>query len=323
MTVRWGLLGCGDIVRKRVARAILDESHSRLVAACRRDEARLQEFCHDFSVPRSYRDESGLIADPEVDAVYIATPVSRHRDQTLAAARAGKHVLVEKPMARSVAECQEMIDACREHKVRLGVAYYRRFYPVVWRIKELIAAGEIGRPLSVSATTATPFAIAPDEDGYWRVHGEEGGGSLMDVGSHRINLFLDLFGKVTDVKAFCDTLAGDYEAEDVATLVLRFGPGMHGTLQCFFGTPAGLDEFAVIGTEGALRADPLNDGSLLVDRGRERRHEHLPPADNLHAPLIADFVAAVLEGRPPRVTGEEGLWTNEVMERAYQDARRR
>lgn len=321
MPVGWGILGCGDIVRKRVARAILDEPRSRLVAACRRNAEKLRDFCLAHGVERGYTQAAEFLADSEVNAVYIATPVHLHLPQTEAAARVGKHVLVEKPMARTVKECEQMIRACQEHGVKLGVAYYRRFYPIVARMKEIVAAGQIGRPLAVSAVTSTTFAWHPGQEGSWRVRlAEGGGGALMDIGSHRINLFLDLFGAVREVKAQADTLMGDYEAEDCMTLLVRFASGVHGTLQCFFGTSWGADDFTVLGTRGRLVASPLNGDRLLLDLGQERRVETHSPAANLHGPLIADFVSAILEGRDPRVTGEEGRRTNEVMERAYQDA---
>ena len=205
MPLRWGILGCGDIVRKRVARAIQTHPACRLEAACRRDEARLQEFCKAFEVPRGYTDADELLRDAAIDAVYIATPVRLHLPQTLAAAAAGKHVLVEKPMARSVLECDAMIAACRQAGVKLGVAYYRRFYPIVARMRALVQDGAIGDVLSVSAVTSTPLALGAGEEGAWRVVLEEsGGGALMDIGSHRIDLFLDLFGAIQDVHAFAD-----------------------------------------------------------------------------------------------------------------------
>jgi len=195
--VRWGLMGCGDIVRKRVARAIQEAPGSRLLAACRRDELKLKDFCRTFGVGRFYTRDVDLLGDPDIDAVYVATPVNRHRPQAVAAAEAGKHVLLEKPMALSVAECQEIISACGQNGVKLGVAYYRRFYPLVSRMREILKAGTIGSPLSVAAVTSTRFAIQPGEEGYWRVlPGVGGGGSLMDIGSHRIDLFLDLFGEI-------------------------------------------------------------------------------------------------------------------------------
>jgi predicted dehydrogenase len=322
MSVRWGILGCGDIVRKRVAAAILDDPNSELLAVCRRNDAELRAFCDRFPVERPYTDDAALLADLDIDAVYVATPVHLHHLHAIAAAAVGKHVLVEKPMALSVAECDEMIATCEEADVKLGVAYYRRFYPVVRRMEELIADGAVGQPLSITAVTSSPFALSPEDDGYWRVRlAEGGGGALMDIGSHRLNLMLDLFGPVAEVSALCNTQAADYEAEDSATLLLRFESGVHGTLQCFFGTAVEADEFTVLGTAGRLSSNPLNGGELVVETAGGRTVEQHPPAGNLHGPLVADFAQAVIDHRAPVVTGEEGRMTNEVIERAYESAR--
>jgi len=319
--IGWGIIGCGDVARRRVAGAIISEENSRLVAVCRRNPQMLRAFCDKFEVDRGYEVAGDLIDDPEIDAVYIATPVNLHLPQTVAAAKASKHVLVEKPMAMSVAECDQMIDVCRENGVGLGVAYYRRFYPVVDRIKQLIETGEIGQPFAVSVTTANDFAMDKREDGYWRVVPEQGGGgALMDIGSHRINIMLDVFGEVESVKSICSTVAADYDAEDCASLVMKFRSGIHGSLQCFFGSACDPDEFAVMGTKGRLVSAPLNEGELTIQTAEGVRVESHPPAKNFNAPLIADFVAAIQENRPPRVSGEEGCATNLVMELAYADS---
>jgi predicted dehydrogenase len=309
-------MGCGDIARKRVADALIDAPDSQLFAACRRDAQKLRAFAAEYGIERTYTSGDDLLRDPEIDAVYIATPPRYHLPQTLAAAAAGKHVLVEKPMALSTAECRQMVDACRAANVRLGVAYYRRFYPIVRRMKEILTSGEIGRPMFIAAATST--SMQPDEEGAWRlVPAESGGGSLMDIGSHRLNLFLDLFGPVADVAAACDTLAGSYAAEDCATLLLRFESGAHGSLHCLFNTSADLDDFCIVGTKGRMQANPLNGGELVIDQGNTERVEDRPPPANLHSPLVVDFVQAIRERRDPVVTGEEGLRVNQVMERAY------
>lgn len=321
MTIRWGVIGCGDIARKRVAGAIQLDANSQLIAVCRRDETKLRQFCDDFGVERAYRSADQLLADDDIDAVYIATPVNEHRPQTLEAAAAGIHVLCEKPMAISGAECDEMIAACRLGNVLLGVAYYRRFYPVVLRMKELIAAGEIGDVLAVNVVCATPLDISPGEDGYWRVIPESGGGgALMDIGSHRINLLLDMFGPVAEVKSLCGTRAADYENENIASVLLSHQSGVHASLTCLFGTPIDPDEFAVIGTRGRLKAAPLNGGELTIEMADGMRVEQHPPHANLHAPLIADFTAAILANHSPTITGEEGRLTTAAMDQAYADA---
>ena len=321
MAIRWGIIGCGDVARKRVAGAIQADERCELVAVCRRDAAKLKAFCEQFNVARGLVSADELIASPDIDAVYIATPVNLHHPQTLAVAAAGKHVLVEKPMAMSVAECDEMVTACQSAGVRLGVAFYRTFYPVIRRMRELIESGAIGTVLSVSAVTSTPFAIDESEDGYWRViPGQGGGGALMDIGSHRLDLFLNLFGPIVDVKAFCSTIAASYQADDAASLIVKFASGVHGTLNCFFGTSTDPDEFAILGTTGRLVARPLNSGELVIEHGRDQTVEQHPPHANFNVPLIADFVTAIQEGRHPSVAGEQGREVNRLMEMAYESA---
>lgn len=314
MTLRWGLLGCGDIAVKRVADAIRDDPHSELRAACRRDAVALQVFAQRFEIPETTPSADALIARDDLDVIYVATPVHLHCEQTLAAAEAGKHVLVEKPMALNVAECQRMVDACKRSGVTLGVAYYRRFYPMVSRIAQLLADGELGRPLSILCTTGNSNRFPADD---WRVvKSLGGGGPLMDIGSHRLDLFLHLLGDVQQVKACCAP-SPDYESEQVASVLVEFASGCHGVLQCYFGTVNTPDRLEVIGTDGRVTVEDLNGDRALIVTAKGSREETHPPDANFHAPLIRDFAEAILQCRPPAVTGESGTVTNAIMERAY------
>ncbi|MEM7231964.1 MAG: Gfo/Idh/MocA family oxidoreductase [Planctomycetota bacterium] len=315
--MKWAILGVGDVARRRVAGAIHEDPGSELVGACRRNRKELEAFAAEFRVPRAY-DEEALYSDADVDAVYIATPPSDHEAQTIAAARAGKHVLVEKPMALTEAQCRAMVDACREHGVTLGVAYYRRFYPVWSRLRDLVRNGTLGEPLSIRCATSSNFGLRPSEEGFWRVQPDRsGGGALMDVGSHRLDLFLDLFGDPADVFGQCDTIAGAFDGDDCSTVTLRFPSGVHGSLQCFFGGAADPDELGVIGTRGSAFVRPLNGGELLLDVDGTRSVEQHSPAKNFNTPLIEDFRRAVEEGREPTVTGIDGQRVQGVIDRAY------
>ena len=314
MTVHWGLIGCGDIAQKRVADAIRADSRSELVAACRRSATQLEEFGAAFDVDYLTTSADELFAHGDLDAIYVATPVHRHCAHTIAAARNQKHVLVEKPMAFDPNECQRMISACATAKVLLSVAYYRRFYPVVLRIQQLINAGTIGRPLSVLATTGNSTRFSPDD---WRVvRSLGGGGPLMDIGSHRLDLFLQLFGEVNHVQANCAS-SPNYETEDVATVLIEFQNGCHGVLQCYFGTLNTPDRLEVIGSDGRLTTEDLNSGDLTVVTAEGSVTESLPPESNLHAPLIRDFSEAIETGRNPAITGEIGLATNQIIAASY------
>jgi predicted dehydrogenase len=314
-SIRWGILGCGDIAQKRVAEAIQLDPNSELVAACRRDATKLNEFCARFGVGHAYVDSRDLIESDAIDAVYVATPVYLHRQNVVDAAKAGKHVIVEKPMAMTTTECDEMIRACRDAGVKLSVAYYRRFYPIVHRMKELIASGELGIPLSINASTGNQTQFPKDD---WRVVlSQGGGGPLMDIGSHRLDLFLDMFGPVESVKSCIESIASNYEAEDAAALLLKFQSGPIGILQTHFGASNVPDFFAVVCTQGSMFTGSLNGGELRILQDDKITIEQHPPHRNLHAPLIADFSDSLRNDREPMVTSTEGRDVNRVIELAY------
>ena len=142
--INWGLIGCGDIVERRVAPALKELDNCRITAVNRADYSKAESFARKFGTDKYYKTYSELIKDTEIDAVYIATPVYLHAEQTINAAENGKHILCEKPMGMNSKECRKMIDACRKNKVKLGIAYYRHFYPSIIMIKEIIKKGEIG-----------------------------------------------------------------------------------------------------------------------------------------------------------------------------------
>src|ERR1700730_12317477 len=165
--LRWGLIGCGDIARKRIAPALRDSALGELLAVSRAQSELVEAFAKEFGAKKWYADWKELLLDEEIDAVYIATPVHLHAIQTIAAAEAGKHVLCEKPMAMDVAECEQMIAATRANNVKLGIAYYRHFYPVIHRIKHLLESGEIGDPVLVQINAFEWFNPVPEHSRSW------------------------------------------------------------------------------------------------------------------------------------------------------------
>src|SRR5258708_3862758 len=219
----WGLIGCGDITQKRVAPAIRDSASCELIAVTRAQSELAPAFAKQFSAKRWYLDWKKLLLDEEIGAVYIATPVHLHAEQAIAAAEAGKHVLCEKPMAMNVRECEQMIDACRAHKVKLGVAYYRHFYPVIDRIKAILRSGEIGAPVLAQINAFERFDPATDDPRAWLLKKEiAGGGPMFDFGCHRIEALTNIFGPVIEVKAMTANVVFDREVEDTATALFRF-----------------------------------------------------------------------------------------------------
>jgi predicted dehydrogenase len=258
------------------------------------------------------------LKDPGIDAVYIATPVDRHAEQTIAAAEAGKHVLCEKPMALDSESCGRMIGACSAHKVRLGVAYYRRFYPVVKRIKEMLEWQEIGKVVLAQVNAFEPYNPRPWEPGAWRLDPAQGGGGpMMDFGSHRIELLLNLLGPVADAKGFLDRVRFERKVEDTALAVFRFESGAHGQITVTHAAAEPRDSLDIYGTAGSIHVDSLNRGELRIVGAFGDRLESLPPHANLHQPLVEDFALALRKMREPGVSAETGREVQRLLDVIY------
>jgi predicted dehydrogenase len=323
-TLKWGLIGTGDIARRRVAPALVDLPSCELLAVSRGRPELAEPFAREFGVPRWYANWQDLLNDKEIDAVYIATPVHLHAAQTIAAANSGKHVLCEKPMAMNPHECEEMIAACRANNVKLGVAYYRHFYPVMDRIKNLIAAGEIGRVTFAQINAFEWFDPPPDHPRHWLIDkAQAGGGPMFDFGCHRIEVLTDLFGPCRRLKSIVANVVFDREVEDTAATLFQFESGVCATLTVTHAASEPQDTLDIFGTHGSLHIPVLNKGEIRTIRGSEAHTEFHPPAPNIHQPLIEDFVQAVLTGREPKVDGEIGLAVAQIEEEIYESGRAR
>lgn len=305
--VGWGLIGAGDIVRRRVAAALRDAPASALIAVCRARGDLAETFARAVGAPRWYGEWRALVADAELDAVYVATPVHVHAEQTIAAAEAGKHVLCEKPMAMSAAECDRMLAACRANGVTIGVAYYRRFYPVVRRVKAIIASGEIGVPVVAQVNAFEYFDPLPAHPRAWLLQpAMAGGGPMMDFGCHRIEVLVNLFGsRVRQAASVTASVVFDRAVEDTAAVLLQFEPGPCAAVTVTHAARERQDTLHVFGTRGSIHVDDLNAGTIRVQADGSRIEDH-PPAENVHLPLVEDFVNAVLTDREPAVTGDTG-----------------
>jgi predicted dehydrogenase len=314
----WGLIGCGDIARRRVAPALRDSPTSDLVAVSRAKTDLAAGFAKEFNARRWFAEWRELLNDEEIDAVYVATPVHLHSIQTIAAAEAGKHVLCEKPMALTASQCEQMISACRANNVKLGVSYYRHFYPVIKRIKHLIDLGEIGSPIVAQINAFEWFNPGADGPRSWLLKRPlAGGGPMFDFGCHRIEVLMNLFGEVDEVKATVANLYFPREVEDTAVAVLRFSPGVMATLTVCHAVHEPQDALDIFGSCGSIHVPILNEGKIRIINGKGERVESHPAAANIHQPLIDDFVDAVLSDREPQVTGLTGKMVAEVEEKIY------
>lgn len=307
--VNWLVIGIGDIARKRGIPAILAEPRSRLHGLLTRDPRKAETYPD----VRMYTGMAEALADPEVDAVYVATPVALHAAQTIAALRAGKHVLCEKPVALNYTEAQSMAAAARETGLLLGVAYYRRLYPKLLRAEELLANGAIGQPTFAFATYHG--WLESEERGWLRDPALAGGGPLYDVASHRIDVCNMLFGEPLRATGLLANALHRLEVEDSATVLIGYAQGVQAVVDVRWNSRVTRDEFRIIGTEGELDLSPLNGPTLRLSvAGAPDRDEQHPAHANVHYPAIANFTAAVLDGERLMCPIAEAILTDWVTE---------
>jgi len=307
--LNWIVIGIGDITQRRVIPAIQAEARSRLYGLVTRDPAKAAPY-----KTQAFTTLEEALADQQVQAVYVGTPVFLHAPQAISSLRAGKHVLCEKPMAMNETEARRMLAAAEESGRKFGVAYYRRFYPKVLRAKQLIESGAIGKPVFAELTNHMWFDRrgAEGERGWLFDPAKAGGGPLLDIASHRIDVLNFLFGKPLRVSGQCSNVVHHYAVEDNASVMIEYENGVRGLVDVRWHSKIKRDECRIRGTEGEMEMSPLNGPDLIYPGG----HENLPVHPNVHLPLIENFVDAVEGKAPLAASGAASYLTDWVTEQA-------
>ncbi|MFH5821574.1 Gfo/Idh/MocA family protein [Georgenia sp. AZ-5] len=309
-TVRWGIIGVGDVTERKSGPGLQRAERSELVAVMRRDGARAADYARRHGVARWYDDADALVADPEVDAVYVATPPDSHRDHVLRAAAAGKPVYVEKPMARTAGECEEMVAACDAAGVPLFVAYYRRAMPRFATVKRLLDDGAVGRTRAVSVRTQGVPGMWEPGHLPWRVQPQvSGGGLFVDLGSHTLDLLDHLLGPVGAVSGAAGNQAGRYPAEDIVTATFIFASGVQGVGLWAFDTAERRDEVEIVGSAGSLRFSSFGTEPLVLRTGDGERLIDAPYPEVVQQPLIQAVVDELTGRGAAPSTGRTALRT--------------
>jgi predicted dehydrogenase len=268
-------------------------------------------------VPRWYDNAAALIHDPEVDAVYIATPPSSHKEYTLLSAAAGKPVYVEKPMALNFGECEEMIKACSQAGVPLFVAYYRRALPRFLKIKELVDSGAIGEVRFVNITFYQPM---PPEDldaarQSWRVDPAIGGGGrFVDLASHMLDFLDYALGPIVEVRGLAANQAGKYKAEDIVTGAFRFASGVQAAGTWCFSAFENVDATEIVGTDGKVTFSTFDAQPITLTTRDGATTFSFDYPQHIEQPLIQMVVDELNGiGKSPS-TGDTGARTSRVMD---------
>jgi len=317
--INWGIIGCGNVTELKSGPAFNKVEHSRLVAVMRRNGSLAQDYAQRHGVPKWYSDANDLINDPEVNAVYIATPPNTHASYAIAAMRAGKPVYVEKPMARNYQECQEMIRVSEETGMPLFVAYYRRTLPAFLKVKEIIDNEIIGQILTVHIQlhkTAAEKDLPPEKQS-WHINPEiSGAGHFFDLASHQLDYLDFLFGPVIEVHGIAANQAGYYKAEDTVTGTFLFGNGVIGTGSwCFVVDESSVSDYIEIkGTLGSISFPCFNSGDVKLSTPQGVVNFSFQNPENISHNLIRQVVSAIRGEADCVSTGKTAARTSAVLD---------
>ncbi|HET9279295.1 MAG TPA: Gfo/Idh/MocA family oxidoreductase, partial [Flavitalea sp.] len=307
--IQWGIIGCGDVTEKKSGPAFNKVSNSRLVAVMRRDEGKVRDYAHRHGVPKWYTDARQLIADDEVNAVYVATPPRYHEEYTLLALKAGKPVYVEKPMAISLAAAGNMLAVSKKTGSKLSIAHYRREQPLFKELKSLLEKGAIGntRVVNMKLLQGTQPSLVAQTEVNWRVHPEiSGGGLFHDLAPHQLDLMLYFFGKPNEFHGMSLNQAHLYEADDVVTGYIHFEKNIiFNGVWCFNVSPNDeADICEIFGSEGSMRFSIFKTQKITLTKNSAEDVFAFELLDHVQQPMIEAVVKYFLDEGPNPCSGE-------------------
>ncbi len=333
--VKWGIIGAGGIADRRTMPGMELAENAEIYAVMEIDMTVAESLKDKYKAAKAYDKEADLLADPQVDAVYIASPVVYHKKQAMMAADAGKHILLEKPIALTVEEGQEVIDYCKEKGVLLATGFMMRYHAYHQEMKKLVAEGKLGQIVSCRAQLTCWY---PDIPGNWRqAKATSGGGALMDMGVHCLDLIQYITGSKTKRAAgMASTLTFDYEVEDSGSMLIELENGALCQIESHFNIPdaAARGRFEIYGTKGSMLAEGtisqieggqlevmISDDSLEYDAQQDRNDVEPMKVEvefgNMYTKEIASFSNSILNGSPVEVPAEDAVQVQEVIQSAY------
>ncbi|MGX5689570.1 Gfo/Idh/MocA family protein [Arcticibacter tournemirensis] len=309
--INWGIIGCGNVTEVKSGPAFNKVPNSSLVAVMRRDGAKAEDYAKRHGVPKWYNDARQLIQDPDINAIYVATPPASHEEYALAALEAGKPVYVEKPFTLSQESAIRMSGAAAKYNTRLTVAHYRRGLQLFKKIKELLQQRVIGDIRFVSLQMLQPpqsDMIAKTEEN-WRLNPDiSGGGLFHDLAPHQLDLMIWFFGKVKRAEGFSLNQAGAYQADDLVSGELLFDNNiLFRGIWCFTVPPEeSRDICEIVGSEGKISFSVFGDHYVLHQNGKEERTVFALP-QHIQQPMIEEVVQYFMGTGPNPCTAQDGV----------------
>lgn len=336
--VKWGVIGAGGIADRRTIPGMLTADNAELVAVMEINMELAESLRQKHGAKRAYISLEEILADEEIEAVYIATPVIYHKEQALKAAKAKKHILIEKPLALTIKDGEEVIKACDVNGVLLATGLMMRYHGYHQEMKKLIAEGAIGEIVSIRAQLTCWY---PKMEGNWRQQkATSGGGSMMDMGIHCIDLVEYITGhKMTSVMGFCSNKIQGYEVEDSAMGVFKMDNGAYACIDTFFNIPdeAAKCNLEIYGTKGSFMATGtisqieagrveicITDDSLGYSAIQNRNNEGVNLMDcelgNMYTKEIESFSKSIIDGSDVLVSAAQSIHVQDCVVKFYQSS---
>lgn len=319
--INWGIIGCGDVTEIKSGPAFNKVPGSKLIAVMRRNADKAADYAKRHDVPKWYADADDLINDPDINAIYIATPPSSHQQYTMAAIQAGKSVYVEKPMALNYTAAKSIADAAEHAHVKLTVAHYRRQWPLFQKIKELLAQQAIGdirlALLHLYKQVPTAVEMANDRNA-WRINPAiSGGGLFHDLAPHQLDILYYLLGAATHITGMTANQGRHYAADDIVTGHIQFANGILFSGAWCFTAPESSDHCQIIGSSGTLSFSFFNGNHLLQTINGQTTRFDFEPLPHVQQPMIAQTVNYFSGTATNPCTGQEGAevmrWMGEMV----------
>ena len=336
--VKWGVIGAGGIADRRTLPGMMLAKNAELVAVMEINAELAEKLRAKYNAKRAYTDYKALIADPEVECVYIASPVTCHKDQAIAAALAGKHILCEKPISLSLEECEEVRAACEKAGILSATGFMMRYHAFHQKMKQIIADGKLGQVVSARAQLTCWY---PEIPGAWRQDKKlSGGGALIDMGVHCIDLIEYITGgKTVKTVGFNDTKTFSYNVDDSSNILIKLDNGVTGYVDSHFNLPddAAFCRLEFYGTKGSLLAEGTigqveggtvkavfsgDDAGYAAEQNRTQSGAVELTADfgNMYTKEIESFSDSILNGTPVQVPLTDAIHIQKVVTAAYKSS---
>ncbi len=312
--MKWGIAGCGYFAENSVIPAIKLLRRNRIAAVFSNSLDRARNLSQKFSI-KDYTNDYDKFLAGDFNALYVTSANKDHYRQVIQAAQAGKHIICEKPLAMNSVQAREMVQVCKENKVKLSIGYVQRFHPLTIKAKEILDHGMIGKLVLVNVSQSMNY---PPGDNFRFKKENSGGGALRDVGTHCIDLLRYFGGEINQIKGFIDNVIYQSEVEDFSSANVKFKNGSYGNFYASYCISKPINRIEIIGYKGTLIIENLigkrfDYAKLIISIDGQTKKAFRRRGNKL-VNLLKNFQSSVLKGTPLLVNGEDGLINLQLME---------